>query len=102
MPWSESSDTSSSDDRSSSNNSSSSSSTKGTSEGTKSAELSPSDGCSGKSGRAFYAQIRVLLALNVSTDDNEAMSALESQVGAAAVSAYSLYHAVDCICNGTS
>jgi hypothetical protein len=95
MPWSETSDSSSSNvssgndhssgsDRSSSSDSgssdTSSNSTKGSSSGSAAAEPSPTDGCSGKSGRTFYAQIRVLLAMNVS-EEISALADLESQVG---------------------
>lgn len=88
MPWSESSEEeirsdSSSRDNSSSNSSSSDQSVSSDVKRTSSTaeEPSPTENCSGKNGRTFYAQIRMLLALDV-RNNNTAMSELEKQVSA--------------------
>uniref|UniRef100_A0A383WDB9 Transmembrane protein n=1 Tax=Tetradesmus obliquus TaxID=3088 RepID=A0A383WDB9_TETOB len=89
MPWSESNEEATSSDSSSMGNSSSNSSSNDQSvssdikrTSSRAEEPSPTENCSGKNGRSFYAQIRVLLALDV-RNNNTAMSELEKQVSTA-------------------
>jgi hypothetical protein len=81
MPtWTESTD---SVDSSGSNSSSSTNSSEGSSTRSAAAQPAPTEGCSGKSGRTFYAQLCVLLAVNVTLDDVNSLSALEANVSGA-------------------
>jgi hypothetical protein len=88
MPtWTESDDdtdssgsSSNSDSGSSEDTSSSSSSIQAASTRSAEAPPAPTEGCSVKTGRTFYAQLRVLLAMNVTHEDGNSLSALEANV----------------------